>query len=204
MALDRCYFMKFWDIFPVLFVIVLESFQRKPGGEVVKESGYNRMVQEYSDMVYRIAFSYVKNKEDAEDIYQNVFLKLFRKKDFSDSVHEKRWLIRVTLNECHSLFRSPWKKRRQECEDLDVLLEEQQVHTRSGQDVLEGPGEVTEMLHVLPEKYSIVLYLYFYEEYSTREIARILRRKESTVRTHLMRGKQLLKKKMEEGGIQYE
>ncbi|MGN0154793.1 MAG: RNA polymerase sigma factor [Lachnospiraceae bacterium] len=169
----------------------------------MEESEYSRMVQQHSDMVYRIAFSYVKNREDAEDIYQNVFLKLFNKKSFTDGEHAKRWLIRVTINECNSLYRSPWKKRRQECEDWNVLLEEQQAENdlELGQAVSEGLEEVTDLLNTLPEKYNIVLYLYFYEEYSTKEIAGILRRKESTIRTHLMRGKDLLRKKMEERGI---
>lgn len=176
----------------------------KSGGEIVEESKYSKLVQKYSDMVYRIAFSYMKNREDAEDIYQNVFLKLFNKRDFLDMEHEKRWLIRVTMNECHSLYRSPWKRRRQACEDLDILLEEQQVQTQSVQkqtssDELE---EVTDMLNAISEKYSIVLYLYYYEEYSTKEIAQILRRKESTVRTQLMRAKELLRKKMDERGIE--
>ena len=170
----------------------------------MEESKYSMLVQKYSDMVYRIAFSYMKNREDAEDIYQNVFLKLFNKRFFSDMEHEKRWLIRVTMNECHSLYHSPWKKRRQECEDLDILLEEQQVKIQSDQKhtISDELEEVTDMLNALSEKYSIALYLYYYEEYSTKEIARILRRKESTVRTQLMRGKELLRKKMEERGIE--
>lgn len=194
----------FWDIFTHLFVIVLESFQKKSGGEVVEESKYSKLVQKYSDMVYRIAFSYMKNREDAEDIYQNVFLKLFNKRFFSDMEHEKRWLIRVTMNECHSLYRSPWKKRRQECEDLEILLEEQQIKIQSEQKhtISDELEEVTDMLNALSEKYSIALYLYYYEEYSIKEIARILRRKESTVRTQLMRGKELLRKKIEERGIE--
>lgn len=171
------------------------------GGEVVVDSKYNQMVQKYSDMVYRIAFSYMKNKEDSEDIYQNVFFKLLDcRRHFSDEEHEKRWLIRVTINECHSLYRSPWKKHRQECEDLNDLLEKQQVMGSFEQNMTRLE-EVKDMLKCLPEKYSIALYLYYYEEYSTKEIAKILRKNESTIRTHLMRGKELLRKKMEERGI---
>lgn len=172
----------------------------------MEESKYSQMVEKYSDMVYRIAFSYMKNREDAEDIYQNVFLKLFHKRHFSDAEHEKRWLIRVTVNECHSLYRSPWRKRRQECENLNTLMEEQQVkmYSENGQTLLSTMEEVTEMLKCLPEKYSIVLYLYYYEEYSVKEIGAILRRNESTIRTHLMRGKEILRKRMEERGIENE
>lgn len=170
----------------------------------MEESNYSQMVEKYSNMIYRIAFSYMKNREDAEDVYQNVFLKLLTKKHFIDAEHEKRWLIRVTINECHSIYRSPWKRRRQECDNLNVLLENQQTEAYSGNDqaLSNAIVDVTDMLKSIPEKYSIVLYLYYYEEYSTKEIGEILHRNESTVRTHLMRGKEILRKKMEERGME--
>ncbi len=170
----------------------------------MEESNYSEMVEKYSDMVYRIAFNYMKNQEDAEDVYQNVFMKLLTKKHFSDTEHVKRWLIRVTINECHSLYRSPWKKRRQECDNLNILLENQQTEAYSENDqaLSDAIVDVTELLKGIPEKYSIVLYLYYYEEYSTKEIGEILHRNESTVRTQLMRGKEILRKKMEERGIE--
>jgi RNA polymerase sigma-70 factor (ECF subfamily) len=74
----------------------------------------------YADMVYRIALNYCKNKYDAEDITQEVFFKLVRVSDvpsamegitFNDEEHLKRWLIRVTINQCHSLFTTPWHKK---------------------------------------------------------------------------------------------
>lgn len=155
---------------------------------------FEQAVQQYSDMVYRIAYSYLKNQEDAEDIYQNVFIKLFdSKKAFNDEEHRKRWLIRVTVNECHSLHCSPWRKNRQDCEDIERLLGEKENWKFPSPDM----QEVTELLHCLPEKYSTVLYLYYYEEYSTKEIASILKRTESTVRTRLMRGRELIKKRIE-------
>ncbi len=169
----------------------------------MEESNYSKMVEKYSDMVYRIAFNYMKNQEDAEDVYQNVFLKLLTKMYFRDVEHVKRWLIRVTINECHSLYRSPWKRRRQECDNLNILLENQQVeaYLESDQALSDAVVDVTKLLKSIPEKYSIVMYLYYYEEYSTKEIAKILHRNESTVRTQLMRGKEILRKKMEERGM---
>lgn len=169
----------------------------------MEESNYSKMVEKYSDMVYRIAFNYMKNQEDAEDVYQNVFLKLLTKIHFRDAEHVKRWLIRVTINECHSLYRSPWKRRRQECDNLNILLENQQIeaYLECDQALLDAVVDVTKLLKSIPEKYSIVMYLYYYEEYSTKEIAKILHRNESTVRTQLMRGKEILRKKMEERGM---
>ncbi|MDE6434663.1 MAG: sigma-70 family RNA polymerase sigma factor [Lachnospiraceae bacterium] len=162
------------------------------------ETEYSRILQHYSDMVYRLAFSYLKNKEDAEDIYQNVFLKLLStKKTFSDREYEKRWLIRITINECHSLYRSPWRKHRQICENLHLLLEKQQI-AKPWKDAealfLQDEENVTALLKNIPEKYSIVLYLFYFEEYSTKEIADLLKRKESTIRTQLQRGRELLRK----------
>ena len=162
------------------------------------ETEYSRILEHYSDMVYRLAFSYLKNREDAEDIYQNVFLKLLKnKKTFLDQEYEKRWLIRVTINECHSLYRSPWRKRRQICENLHLLLEKQQT-TLPPEDAetlfLQDEENVTALLKNIPEKYSTVLYLFYFEEYSTKEIADLLKRKESTIRTQLQRGRELLRK----------
>lgn len=170
----------------------------------MEESKYKQMVEQYSNMIYRIAFSYMKNREDAEDIYQNVFMKLLTKKHFTNAEHEKRWLIRVTINECHSLYRSPWKRQRQECDNLNTLLENQQTEECFVNDQVSSDAimDVTDMLKSLPEKYSIALYLYYYEDYSTKEIGKILHRNESTIRTHLMRGKEILRKKMEERGME--
>ncbi len=166
----------------------------------MEEQYFNQIVQDYSDMVYRIAYSYCRNKEDAEDIYQNVFCKLFGySKKFTSNEHVKHWLIRVTVNECHSLYLSPWKKRRQDCEDVNLLIGEKTAGMFYEQDKWQREtdgGEVTAMLKSLSKKYSTVLYLYYYEEYSTKEIARILGKREATIRTQLVRGREELRKRM--------
>lgn len=164
----------------------------------MEEKQFNQILETYSNLVFRIAYSYCKNREDAEDIYQNVFLKLFGySKVFKDEEHMKRWLIRVTVNECHTLYLSPWKKRRQDCQDMDVLLEEQRAKEAYWQEEpWAEDSEVKELLMGLSKKYSTVLYLYYYEEYSTKEIANILKKTESTIRTRLMRGKEQLKERI--------
>lgn len=69
------------------------------------------LAEKYIDTVFRVAFNYLRSKADAEDVAQNVFLKLLReKKDFDNEDHVKRWLIRVTVNECKSMTRSKWWK----------------------------------------------------------------------------------------------
>lgn len=157
-------------------------------------------LDKYSDMVYRIALNYCKNKYDAEDITQEVFCKLVKATDvssvkssvaFNDEEHLKRWLIRVTVNQCHSLFVTPWHKKTKYLEDEEL------------KDDVYNLNEKSELYHLvmsLPKKYRIVIYLHYYEEYSTKEIAEILNIKEATVRAQLMRGRNIIKKKFEEGG----
>lgn len=149
---------------------------------------YESTVKKYADMVYRIALNECKNREDAEDMVQNTFLKLLQhKKTFDSEDHRKHWLIRVTINECHSLFTSPWRRRTQSLEDALCC------------NVGKLPPEQSDLYYAvmeLPAKYRHVVYLYYYEEYSIREMADILKTKESTLQTRLMRARTLLKEKM--------
>ncbi len=158
---------------------------------------YVGAVNLYSDMVYRIALNDCKSVEDAEDVMQNVFLKLYQcGKQFEDEEYRKRWLIRVTLNECHSLFRSPWKKMRQEWEP--EILENRLIWQEPEQ------SGVFDAVMALTEKYRRVIYLYYYEGYQAREIAEILQIRETTVQTRLMRAREKLRKVLEQEGIRYE
>ena len=78
---------------------------------MVNREEYERIVALYADVVYRVALSYAKTKEDAEDVLQNVFLKLLTKQvDFQDEEHIRKWLIRVAVNECNSLWSSFWRR----------------------------------------------------------------------------------------------
>ena len=160
---------------------------------------FEMYISRYSDMVYRIAFNYLKNREDAEDVYQNVFLKLYRNaKKYRDEEHAKRWIIRVTMNECHSLWRLPWKQRRSFVDDIGKTMEVKQSEKMTQHDSSDLYEEsVRDMLSAIPPKYGMVLYLYYYEEYSTKEIAGIMKCKESTIRSQLKRGKDILRERME-------
>lgn len=140
----------------------------------------------YKTMLFRIAFTYLKNKEDCEDVLQEVFLKLLtNKKVFENEEHEKRWLIRVTINLCKNQLKSFWHQKKT---DFDELL-----------DFAEDSNDldiISEVLE-LPEKYKAVIYLYYVDDYKCREIAAILQLKESTVKMRLKKGRELLKLKME-------
>lgn len=165
----------------------------------MSEKEYIEVVAEYADMVYRIAFHHCANREDAEDIMQNVFMKLYRGQlDFAETEDCKRWLIRVTVNECHSLFRSFWRSKRQELEDWQ--WEAVPDGTAWAEELLaERCNELYLAVMALPVKYRISTYLYYYEDYSVREIAAILQCKETTVQTRLMRARKRIREKMQGG-----
>ena len=144
---------------------------------------FTYIAQRYMDTVFRVAFSYMKSRADADDITQNVLLKLYRYEgDFQSEAHLKNWLIRVTINECKSAVRSLWRKT----EDLEDYVNSLAMPTQDHSDLLEA-------VMALPKKYRVAIYLYYYEGYSTAEMAGLLSLPEATVRTHLARARAKLK-----------
>ena len=140
-------------------------------------------VRDYKDMVFRVAFGYMKNRDDADDITQNVFLKLFKSDiAFENQEHLRSWLIRVTVNECKSVFRAPWRKM----ENIEDYAEQLAMPTPKHTELLST-------VMSMPEKYRVIIYLFYYEEYSTEEIAGLLGIPAATVRTRLARGRKRLK-----------
>ena len=121
---------------------------------------------------------------------QNVFLKLFlAEQTFQDEEHIRKWLIRVAANECKNLLASFLRKKvipLEELEEITISLTPEQ-------------SELFDAVMELPKKYSMVVHLYYYEGYSVREIATILKIKDTTVQTRLMRGRRQLKEKLQEG-----
>ncbi|MCU6719554.1 sigma-70 family RNA polymerase sigma factor [Porcipelethomonas ammoniilytica] len=145
-------------------------------------------LEKYKNTVFRAAYSYCGNKSDAEDISQEVFLKFYTlDRVFQSENEEKAWLIRVTVNKCKDIFKSSWYKTKtslEECREVYSMNESQ--------------SELIDVLMSIPEKYRIVIHLYYYEQYSVKEISEITSRKESTVQTHLQRGRKLIEKKLKE------
>lgn len=137
----------------------------------------------YKDTVYRIALNYLRNTYDADDILQEVLLKFYTShKKFDCDEHIKNWLIRVTINMCKNTLRVPWRKR-------DVALDEL---TDSMSFEYEEESDLFEMVMGLPEKNRIVLYLFYYEDYSVKEIADMLKLKETAVTSRLSRARKQL------------
>lgn len=146
------------------------------------------VIDRYKDMIYRTAVTMTENHADAEDILQEVFFKYFRLQPaFESSSHEKAWFLRVTVNECKNLMRSVWKRRRT---DFNPEL----LESASGME--EHDSEVLRAVMSLPEKYRIAIYLYYYEEYSVKEIAGITSQSESAVAQHLVRGRRKLRRQL--------
>lgn len=156
---------------------------------------YERIAAEYLDMVYRIALSHTGKETDADDVVQQTFYKLLvYSGKFKDDEHIKRWLIRVCINECNSLFSNFWRKKVQMFSEMDS--------EETGQDDpmfrQQENRMLLEALSTLPTVCRSVLYLFYYEGYKTREIAKILNVREATVRTRLVRGRKLLREELKE------
>ncbi len=161
----------------------------------------DELITTYSDMVYRIAMMRCQSREDAEDVYQEVFIKLVRYAGQLESdEHIKAWLIRVTINQCNSLNTSSWKKK---TSSFDDMLENGQEPSEVDEGI-ERAGEGDEMLQVvrqLKPEYRDVIYLFYYEDYSIRQISDALHETEANVRVRLTRARKKLKSMMEEKGM---
>lgn len=163
---------------------------------------YNRaeiegILEQYGDMIYRVAYLQLKSRDRADDIYQEVCLRLLKRQSgFDGEEHLRAWLLRATHDCCRDFWKSAWYRR----VSLDDELLREIPETPSEQET----GFLTECMQRLPEKYRIILHLYYYEEYSIKEVAELLTMKESTVASRLSRGRSRLKKIVEKGGDVYE
>ncbi len=148
---------------------------------VQKEKILEKNINKYKDMVYRLSFTYLKNSHDADDITQEVFLKYVTlDKTFQSDEHLKSWLITVTINHCKNLLKSSWFKKTQPL-DENIQFEQQKN------------SNLYHAVMTLSKDYRTVIYLFYYEDYSTKEIASMLGKNESTIRSHLARARKKLK-----------
>ena len=146
-----------------------------------------QVVERWGDMVYRLALARTANVPDAEDVFQEVFLRFFRHEDrFANDEHRKAWLIRCTVNRCKSLLASPWRKR-------TVPLE-----TAEEVGVEDDYREVYAAVLSLPAKYRSVIHLYYFEGLSVAEMAQTLDMPEGTIKSQLSRGRALLREILQE------
>lgn len=144
------------------------------------------VIRVYSNLVYRLAFARTGTTYDADEIFQEVFLRYIKKRPiFENEDHRKAWFIKVTVNCSKKMWGSAWKRK-------TVPLEETlQFETKEDTDLYNE-------LQQLPPKYREVIHLFYYEDLSTEEIARVLKRKSATVRTQITRARTLLKNLLKE------
>lgn len=146
------------------------------------------VVEKYSDMVVRIAYQNLKNQADDEDVTQEVFIKLLKQPDFNDEEHLKAWLIRVTINQCKDLRKFAWFRKRQPLDEQWKPRGEKQLG-------------ILDEIWKLPKDDRNVIYLYYYENYTVPEIARILGKNENTISSRLTRALKKLKTILAEEGV---
>lgn len=150
------------------------------------EADAGQVIEYYSDMVYRLAFARTGTKQDAEDVYEEVFLRfLKRKPKFESEEHRKAWFLRVTVNCSNTFLSSVWQKRTEGLSEEIPFTEKEHQH-------------LYQELQKLPGKYRSVIHLFYYEELSVEEIGQVLNRKSATVRTQLTRAREMLRGMLKE------
>lgn len=175
-------------------------------------------IDEYGDMLFKLSYIRLQNKQDAEDVVQEVFYQYLKSSQvFENPEHEKAWLLKVTLNACRKVWRSAWKRHQDIFPKDDSDSQDDGRGSRDWEDRTDGTGLnesmpdpeedalrreekrlLLEAVLALPAKYRDVIHLFYYEECSVKEIARITGRGESTVTSQLTRGRELLKKSLKE------
>lgn len=149
----------------------------------------NELMERYRDNLFAVAFNVCKNAADADDIVQETFLQYYvAKKEFDSEEHIRAWLLRVAINKAKNVNHSFWRQNKVPLEEYMETL------------AFESPQEETlfETVMKLPEKYRIIIHLYYYEEYSVLEIAKLMKLTQSNVKVRLSRGRKLLKEALKE------
>ena len=143
----------------------------------------------YKNNVYAAAFSICKNTSDAEDVVQDTFLQYYMThKNFDNEQHIRAWLLRVAINKAKNIQSSFWHRNGMPLDDFIETLSFETPETK----------ELFEEVMKLPEKYRVVVHLFYYEDYSIKEIAKILRTTESNIKVRLSRGRVKLKDALKE------
>lgn len=144
------------------------------------------LAKAYAPAIFRLAYARTGSRADAEDIMQEVFVRLLRAgPDFADRAHARAWLLRVAANCANDWFRAPWRRREGPLTDSLPAPEYED-------------GGVVEAVLALPAKYRTAVHLYYYEELSVAEIAKITGKSESAVKSRLFRARAMLREALKE------
>lgn len=167
-------------------------------------------IDQYGDMLFKLSYMRLQNVQDAEDVVQEVFYQYCKSAgSFQSPEHEKAWLLKVTMNACRKVRRSAWSRHRSDWQPTDGDMREGAWLEEAVPDIntsWQGPEEAAfqneERRHLLgavlalPARYRDVIHLFYYEELSVKEIAKVTGRAESTVTSQLTRGRELLRKSL--------
>lgn len=160
------------------------------------ETELNRLMEAYGNDVLRTCHMFLKDRHKAEDAFQEIFLKVYRNLDrFSRRSSEKTWIMSIAINQCKDMLRSSWVKR--------VMLSDEPKSRSKGADIANSVirqdenRRLYETVLALPQGLKEVVILYYYQEFDTKEIARILRTAEGTVRSRLHRARDVLRNVLE-------
>ncbi len=149
------------------------------------------IIEKYSGLVYKVAITRSGNIENAEDVFQEVFIKYSQKMPkFENEEHEKAWFIRITINLTKNLHNQAWNRKTVPLEET-IQFEEKEEEN------------IFQIVSTLPQNYRTVVYLFYYEGYKIKEISKILKTREGTIKTWLSRARERLKEKIE-GGFENE
>ena len=149
-----------------------------------------RIFDLYKNDIYRLAYSYTKNISDSDDITQNTFIKLYNHIDILDNQDQdiKKWLVKVTINECKTFLLSSWKKK-------IIAFTEKEENTLT---TILPDNDLLEAILQLPKKYRTIIFLYYYENYKIKEISEILNISVTNIQTILSRARKELKEILKE------
>jgi len=146
-------------------------------------------MERYWNSLFVAAFQICKNREDAEDVVQDTFLQYHTsKKEYESEEHIRAWLLRVAINKAKNVNLTFWRRNKQPLEDY---IETLPFETKEDSNLFEA-------VLALPEKYRVVIHLFYYEDYSVQEIAGVLKLSESNVKIRLSRGRKMLKEALKE------
>ena len=141
----------------------------------------------YKDDVYRLALSYTKSVQEAEDVCQSVFLKLLQQERITPG-KEKAWLMQVTANHCRNLLRSSWWRKTTSLVEIPMMVQPKNT-------------DVCQAVMALPPKYRVVIYLRYYEELTTAEMGKLLHISQTAVTTRLSQAREMLKQHLKEESV---
>ena len=170
----------------------------EPAGSTAMLSGFEQVMEFYMPMVYRIACSRLKNREEAEDVTQDVFLRCFKADPaFESEDHRKAWLIRRAINRTNSVATSARFRHRADAQGIDNTDgdegEPASDLTSQSFEQAQRRRSVLDAVERLPEKYGVVIHLFYFEDMPISQISRVLGTKESTIKSQLSRARTMLK-----------